>query len=428
MPIVESLESGEKSITSVKEVIGAEKTGYRWVILTCLWLVNFLYNGFHAGVTASLLPEIGEELGLTHTQIGTAWGSMPFGLMLFSVVGGILADRFGVKRVIAPALIGGAIFCVARTLLPSFWGLTATMLFMGVSQAFIIPNFFKSIGQWFDSAELGTAIGLFVVAYNVGSALGVMLGASVLSPALGGWREVMWLMGGIIIVLAAMWIILVKERHSAKAMEEVPLPQPGFLEGLRKVLRIRDLWLLAIIEACIIGGSIAWLGMAPDILVSKGMSAGTAGLFISSYMWVSIPSSIIGAYASDRCGMRKLFMWPFMMLFGIALMLQGFIMGAPLVCAIVLAGIGHAVAIAPLRAVILETEGVGRNLSGSAMGVVFTINRFGALVWPILMGALIDYTGLYWPPLLLLGLMGFISTGLALSIKETGMKRRLQAL
>lgn len=407
---------------AVKEAVGAEKAGYRWVILACALLINCVFNGFNVGVTASLLPEIAEELGLTHTQIGTIWGALSLGLMLFSVPGGTLADQFGVKRVVTPALIGGAVFCVGRALLPSFWGLAATMILLGISQAFVIPNMIKFIGQWFDSAELGKANGLFFVAFSTGSALGVMLGASVLSPALGGWKEVMWLMGGIIIVTLAMWIILVKERQPAKATAGVSLQQPGFLEGLRRIFRIRDLWLLAITECCIVGGSIAWVGMFPDILVSKGMSAGIAGVFISAGMWVSMPSNIIGAYASDRFGTRKLFIWPFLIANAIALLLQGFIMGVPLVCVIMLAGICRGIAGPIVRTVTLETEGIGHNLGGSAMGLVFTLNRFGALVWPIVMGALIDHTGLYWPPLMLLALLSFTGTGLILFIKETGTK------
>jgi len=56
------------------------------------------------------------------------------------------------------------------------------------------------------------------------------------------------------------------------------------------------------------------------------------------------------------------------------------------------------------------------------MGLMFTANRFGALVWPIAMGALIDYTGLYWPPLMLLALLSLTALGLIIFVEETGAK------
>lgn len=407
---------------AVKQAVSAGEARYRWVILMCVFLLNCLFNGFNLGAMAPLLPEIAEELNLTHIQLGIIWGALPLGIMLFSVIGGNFADRFGVKRVITQALIFGAIFCVVRALFPSFWGLSATMFFLGVSQAFVIPNLTKAVGQWFGSTELGTANGLLVLGAVTGSAIGLMLAASVLSPLLGGWKGVMWLTGGVSLVLLGMWIILVKEQQSTEATGEQWLQQTDFVDGLRRILTIRELWLLAIIESCIVGGSVAWIGMFPDILVSKGMSAGAAGIYVSIGMWTAAPSNIIGPYASDRFGIRKFFIWTFLIINTIGLSLQGFLMGVPLACMIALTGIGRGMVTPLLRTVTLEVKGVRPQLGGSAIGFMFMANRFGALVCPVVMGALIDYTGLYWPPLILLTFLSLTAVGLILFVEETGSK------
>ncbi len=403
---------------AIKDAPGIEKIRYRWIILLWALLVNCFVNGFSYIVVSPLLPEIAEELKLTHSQIGLIWGALAMGIMLFALIGGNIGDRFGGKRVISIALVVAAICSSARALFPSFWTLVGTMFFLGVSLAFIIPNLTKTIGQWFHSKELGTANGLLVVGASSGAAMGAMLGASVLSPALGSWQGVMWLTGGIITVLLIGWSIQVRKPPVTAGVTIHNLKPAGFLEGLKRVFKIRDLWLLSILEFCIVGSWIAWIGMSPDILVSKGISVEVAGLLVSISIWASVAGHVIGPYASDRLHTRKLFLWPVLILVTISWLLQGFVTGTLLVGLIVLAGVGVGIVIPIIRTVILETEGVGPHLGGSAIGFAFTLNRFGAFVWPIVMGMLMDYTGLYWPPLVLLGLLGFIGVCLSLFVKE----------
>jgi len=424
MPTIEAFKPGEREET-MEKAVSTEETSYRWVILMCAFLLNCFFNAFNLGAMAPLLPEIAEELNLTHTQLGIIWGALPLGIVLFSVIGGNLADRFGVKRVITQALIFGAIFCVARALFPSFWGLSVAMFFLGVSQAFVIPNLTKAIGQWFGSAELGIANGFLIVGIGTGVAIGSMLAASVLSPLLGGWKGVMWLTGGITLGLLGMWIILAKEQQPAQTTREQWLQQPGFLDSLTRLFRIREIWLLAIIESCIVGAGVAWIGMFPDILVSKGMSAGAAGFFVSIGMWAAALSGIMGPYFSDRFGIRKLFIWISLIIHTVSLSLQGFLMGVPLAYMIALAGMCRGTITPLIRTITLEIEGVRPQLGGSAIGIMFTANRLGGLVWPIAMGALIDYTGLYWPPLMLLSLLSLIALGLIIFVEDTGPKHAL---
>ena len=139
-------------------------------------------------------------------------------------------------------------------------------------------------------------------------------------------------------------------------------------------------------------------------------------------MWAMVPSNIIGPYASDRAGIRKFFMWTFLVVHTVSMSLQGFLLGLPLVCVIVLTGMARGTVTPLIRTVTLEIQGVRPKLGGSAMGFMFTANRFGALAWPIIMGALIDYTGLYWPPLMLLALLSLTALGLILFVEETGAK------
>lgn len=400
----------------------AVKEHYRWVMMTVAFLVNFFFSAFNMGVTSPLFPEMARDMGLSHTQLGVIWGALAFGIMTFSFVGGSMADRYGVKRVITGALALGALFCSARALFPDFWGMTIATFLMGATQGFVIPNLTKAMGQWFDVRELGTANGVLLVAIGTGTAIGSMIAASVLSPLLGGWRGVMWLTGGVTLAMLILWVFLARDHRTADVARWERGPLNGFAENLSKVIRIKTLWLLGFIECGIVGGAVAWVGMFPDILVGRGMTPAAAGVFMALGMWSAAPTNVLGPYLSDRLGFRKSFMWTSLILYTVALAFQGFVAGPFLAVMIVIWGIGRGVVSPIIRTIALETEGVGPHLGGSAIGLLFTLNRFGGLIWPIFMGMLVDYTGLYWPPLILLAALGFLALVLTFFVQETGVR------
>lgn len=393
-------------------------------MLVYFCLIDCFLNGLNIGVVPPLLPEIAAELSLTHTQIGIIWGSWFLGMMLFSLVGGAMADRFGVKRVIAGALIFSAVFCALRGFMPGFQGLTVAMFLFGASLAFIVPNLTKGIGLWFGRTELGRANGILSISVGVGLVLGNMTGASVLSPLLGGWRPTMWLTGAIAVVLLIVWLAGARERPVEEIAAEGAARQPGTWEGLKRVVRIKDLWLICLMEFCLVGGFLAFQGFLPTMLVEKGMTAARAGLLLGLTLVSSGVFNVVGPSLSDRLGVRKPFVWPFLLLSSVGISLVAFFMGVPLIAVLILIAVGVGVAIPLFRTIVLEMEGIGPLHTGSAMGLIFTLNRVGAFILPVVMGVVIDFSHLFWPGFLLLGVLNLVAMRLCLAIKETGLRAK----
>lgn len=393
-------------------------------MLVYFCLISCFLNGLNIGMVPPLLPEIAAELSLTHTQIGIIWGAWFLGMMLFSLVGGAMADRFGVKRVIAGALIFSAIFCALRGFMPDFQGLTVAMFLFGASLAFIVPNITKGIGIWFGRTELGRANGILSISVGVGLVLGNMMGAAVLSPLLGGWRPTMWLTGAIAAVLFIVWIAGARERPVEEIAGEGAARQPGIWEGLKKVVRVRDLWFVCLIEFCLVGGFLAFQGFLPTMLVEKGMTAARAGLLLGLTLMSSGVFNVVGPSLSDKLGVRKPFVWPFLLLSSVGVSLVAFFMGGPLIAVLILIAVGVGVAIPLLRTIVLEMDGIGPLHTGSAVGLIFVLNRLGAFILPVVMGVVIDFSHLFWPGFLLLGVLNLVAVRLCLAIKETGLRAK----
>ena len=59
----------------------------------------------------------------------------------------------------------------------------------------------KAASEWFSGKQLGLANGLLAMGMGVGFTLGAMISATVLSPILGNWRNVMFAYGILAIVI-----------------------------------------------------------------------------------------------------------------------------------------------------------------------------------------------------------------------------------
>jgi MFS-type transporter involved in bile tolerance (Atg22 family) len=77
---------------------------------------------------------------------------------------------------------------------------------------------------------------------------------------------------------------------------------------------------------------------------------------------------------------------------------------------------------------ILENKQIGPVLAGTAFGGLVTVSRIGAIVFPPLMGMVIDATGQYGAGFAFLGALGVIPAMVILLVRETGRKARLASV
>lgn len=159
----------------------------RWAVLALLGLLMFgSYYGYDA--IAPLAEILGRELGFTDTQIGglNAIYSAPNVVMV--LVGGVLVDRIGLRRVIlgtSIVLCAGAFLTAAR---PDYAMMAAGRLLFGLGAETMIIAATTAIGLWFAKKHLALAMAIAVSLARAGSY------AADVSPAwapelyAAGWR------------------------------------------------------------------------------------------------------------------------------------------------------------------------------------------------------------------------------------------------
>jgi MFS family permease len=395
--------------------------GYRWAMLLYLFLINLILNGVILMIVPPLFPGIADELGLNYAHIGSLWGSSALGLILFSLIGGVAADRFGVKKILSIAIAIVCLFAGLRGLVHTYVTLWLCFFFMGVGLGFILPNLPKCIAMWFGSAELSRANGISIMGVSIGMGIGVTIGVP-LRSVLGSWQTVMFFSGLISFALWGLWVLAAREGNHLNRATEITHAQPRSLQGLRKVFTIKDVWLIGFIELFFIGNHMTLLGIVPTFLVHKGMEEAQAGFFTSVSNWTSLAGLIIGPYISDRIGLRKIVTWPWLLILAALTISVAHTSGWLQYCVWGLFGLGFGWVLPQLRSIIAELEEIGPVLSGSAFGGIFTFNRIGCFALPWLMGIVITATGVEEMGFYFLAGASLIPPILMLFVRETGRR------
>ena len=130
-----------------------------------------------------------KELALDQIQMGRVFSAFLLGYALCQVPAGILADRFGARRVLALAAFSWVVATAAMAAVPGTAALPLLLgarLLLGIGEAPTFPAAAQAISRHLPAAAQGRANGLVIAAIGLGSAIAPPLVTAVMVRA--GWR------------------------------------------------------------------------------------------------------------------------------------------------------------------------------------------------------------------------------------------------
>jgi nitrate/nitrite transporter NarK len=308
--------------------------------------------------------------------------------MLFSIIGGLVSDRIGVRWTGFLGLLLMALGGALRGYADTYLQFIAVMLIFGIGLGIAGPNFSRALSQWFPPERRGMANGVSVAAAAFGGAVAMAISVSTIAPLVGGWRNIMIIFGCLTFMLAIAWVILVKERLFGERLA------PGLssvMKGFTLVLRSRPVWVLSIIGLLLLGHAQAWSSHMPGFFENKyGMTNAAAGQFVSIALFSGIIAAILGPTLSDRSGLRKPAMLIACVIGAVCNMIQGSFLGPVLFVILILLPYGFGIIGPLLFTVPFELRELHHTIAGAAIGMILTMQNIGAFVYPVISGKLID--------------------------------------
>jgi len=351
------------------------KEKYRWLVMVLLAIGAFssVYAQFQLPPVAHIIIP---DLGLSPSQFSSVFSAPMLPAIFFSILAGMMADKFGVKKVIAVGLMIAAAGAILRPLAGNFFTMLICMAMTGCGMAFLGANSAKVIGAWFPPEKISVMLGLFFASTNLAMTVGT--GTTAFFPTLNS----AYVFSAVISVAAlVMWLLLMKNDPNEKTERHEPQP---ILSLLAHAARSRNVWLAATCMMIMSGAFMGMSGFLPTALQEmRGMDPVAAGFAASVFPIGNLLGSIFGPAVCLKVGRMRIYLLAVGIVAAVGtafswLAPAGFIMSTALLAT------GFAIgSITPLLLSFpMILPEVGPQYAGSAGGLISTLQLLGAVTIP----------------------------------------------
>lgn len=205
----------------------------RYYILAMIFLVTSLNYGDRATLSMAAAP-MSQELGLSSVTMGYIFSAFGWAYVIGQIPGGWLLDKFGARRVYFWSIMLWSFFTILLgfvDILGSIPLIIASLFLLrflvGLSESPAFPGNSQIVAAWFPTKERGTAAAIFNSAQYFATVI--------FAPFMGWlvahihWQSVFWIMGGLGIVIAFIWlkVIYSPEKHPTINSNEFKYLQAG---------------------------------------------------------------------------------------------------------------------------------------------------------------------------------------------------------
>ena len=389
----------------------AKFTPFHWsVLIWCLLII--IFDGYDLVIYGVALPLLMQEWGMSAVQAGLLASTALFGMMFGAMSCGTLSDKLGRKKtiMICVAIFSGFTFLGAFTSSPIEFGILRFLAGLGIGG--VMPNVVALMTEYAPKRIRSTLVAVMFSGYAIGGMTSALLGAWLVADY--GWK-IMFIIAGIpFIALPIIWkflpeslMFLTKKGDTEQvakivqkispeqkinpetqfvlndviAGDEAPL-RALFQQG--RMFSTLMFWVAFFMCLLMVYALGSWL---PKLMIQAGYSLGASMLFLFALNIGGMVGAIGGGALADRFHLKPVLSIMFTV-GALALILLGFKSPQAILYALIaIAGaatIGSQILLYTFVAQFYPTA-----VRSTGMGWASGIGRIGAIVGPILTGALL---------------------------------------
>jgi MFS family permease len=235
---------------------GAETADKRSFLEVWLITIGHSLTHWYPATFYVLMPVIGNELGLSYTQIASIITAQAISGALSNIPGGIICDavgRKGLMMALSLAWVGIPYMIMSTT--HAYWMLLACAIIIGIGNTIWHPTAIPTLARRFPERK-GLVVSIHGMGGNVGDALAPFVAGTLLSGfAIGSafqfvgvsWRQVMVfnVVPGMIMSVAILWYLGKMQLGSKAKTDDKKLSLGEVISGFGGLLKNKTLMLLA---------------------------------------------------------------------------------------------------------------------------------------------------------------------------------------
>ncbi|WP_271898445.1 MFS transporter [Candidatus Phyllobacterium onerii] len=258
---------------------------------------------FQGYMVAPIIPALSAVFGTSVQTVGLIVPAylVPYGIA--TLVYGVLADRFGIQRIVFMSLSAFVVLTMLTATSRSIEQLTAWRIVTGLCASGVVPMALALVGRLYPYEERGRALGWLFGAMAGGMAFGSPLGAVVVQYA--GWQLLFVLVGG---AGAVVHLCLLPYRAILKSTElRVSGTLRDVIQGYAQLLasaRGKRTYGYVLVNSMFHSGVFTWLG----VYLERRYGLGPVGIGLA-LLGYGVPGFLFGPLIgrlADRWGRAKL--------------------------------------------------------------------------------------------------------------------------
>lgn len=338
-----------------------------------------------------VLPTIETRMKITSFQVSLLITLFSISAGIIIPLAGILSDRYGRKRIIAPALLlyglGGLLTGFASLWDEGiYWMMLTGRIVQGIGAAGTAPIAMALVSDLYSQSERSSALGIIEAANGLGKVISPILGSLI---ALITWYAIFFTFPILTVPIAlALWFFI-KEPEQNRNVQ----PLSTYKENIIKTWNKQGKWLLV----AFLAGSVALfilfgvLFFLSDLLEKRyGIDGVVKGLILAiPLLGMSSVSFWAGRHIQQKTRIMKRFIVTGLFILALGMILVPFITNTYLlIIDLVGIGIGSGLILPSLNTLI--TSAVGSQERGIVTSLYGSVRFFGVAIGPPVFGALAD--------------------------------------
>lgn len=392
---------------SVNTVNHPEKNGFHWKarysVLATIW-VGWMLSFLDRTVISISLPFIGNDLNIDTAAQGALLSAFFAGYALFQIPGGLLADKFGFRRMMSIGIAWWSVFTAFTGMIVSYPIMILCRIFFGVGEGCFPGASWKCIATYFPPKQRATATAIQSTVNTLGPALASLVAAGIIATF--GWRTVflsLSIPGFIVAIICWKYIKDNPADHGRMTPSELAELRAGEAQSVangsgsmtfKDFLKKPILWQMVLIWFFFditFWGFTSWL---PSYLIKvRGFSLVKAGIAGSIPYLFGAAGTLTGGWLADHVkGQKKWFFIPGALIAGFFLYLMYTVPSANM--AVVYQSISSFfmfLAMAAFWGIVMDI--IPANIMGSSSATVNFGGQVAGFISPFVMGYLIQISG-----------------------------------
>jgi MFS family permease len=361
-----------------------------------------------------LTPLLKEQLSLSAKQVYWLYSIYSIPVILFVVLGGVLADKLGVKKA---SVAFAALFTIGTILTASqnFWIMLSGRFLFGIGAEcyYVVMN--KILAKWFKDKGLALAFGVNLFLCR-GGTYAAFFGLPWVAAnfTLG---DALWIVAGInILGLASTFLYMIIDKLGEKKQYVSFVEEPEEQFELKSALRLPlAFWVISLLCMTYYSAIFPFQAAATDFFTERyDMDLVAAGRLAGTIILISMFTTWFFGAIIDRVGKRAT-----MMIIGSLAMIPCHISMAytdisPWIPMVIL-GLSFSLvpaALWPALPLIVKESQIG-----TAYGVIAMVQNIGLFTFPLAVGIIRDSTGSYNPAMIMFAILGVFGLIFAIWLK-----------